>query len=103
MKLTYLPFMRRPVFRRRDSHSGFCTELGNLIGDVQAGPVKEKAKGKGTSGHRHEAESTNAPLRLRLLHSSVEVGVMPMERRKQAIAVVLGQPETGGARKTTGG
>ena len=23
--------MRRPVFRRRDSHSGFCTELGNLI------------------------------------------------------------------------
>jgi hypothetical protein len=33
--------MRRPVYRRRDSHSGSLTELENLSGDV---------KGKGTSG-----------------------------------------------------
>src|SRR5215471_10354422 len=33
--------MRRPVYRRRDSHSGSLTELENLSGDD---------KGKGTSG-----------------------------------------------------
>src|SRR5215831_16917001 len=33
--------MRRPVYRRRNSHSGSPTELENLTGD---------AKGKGTSG-----------------------------------------------------
>jgi hypothetical protein len=38
---TYLLAMRCPVFRRRDSHSGSCTELENLAGD---------AKGKSTSG-----------------------------------------------------
>jgi hypothetical protein len=41
MAETYLLAMRCPVLRRRDSHSGFCTELENLAGD---------AKGKGTSG-----------------------------------------------------
>ena len=43
--------------------------------------LKEKAQGQ-----QPEAESTNASIRLRLLHSSDEVGVMPMERREQAIA-----------------
>src|SRR6476660_196106 len=41
MAETYLLAMRCPVLRRRDSHSGFCTELENLDGD---------GKGKGTSG-----------------------------------------------------
>ena len=38
---TYLLAMRCPVYRRRDSDSGFRMELENLSGD---------AKGKGTSG-----------------------------------------------------
>ncbi len=41
MEDTYLLFMRCPVYRRHDSHSGFRMELENLDGD---------AKGKGTSG-----------------------------------------------------
>jgi hypothetical protein len=41
MEDTYLLFMRCPVYRRHDSHSGFRTELENLSGDD---------KGKGTSG-----------------------------------------------------
>jgi hypothetical protein len=41
MEDTYLLTMRCPVYRRRDSHSGSCTELETLIGDV---------KGKRTSG-----------------------------------------------------
>src|SRR5215813_3561736 len=38
---TYLLAMRCPVYRRRESHSGFRTELENLAGD---------GKGKGASG-----------------------------------------------------
>jgi hypothetical protein len=38
---TYLLAMWCPVYRRRDSHPGFRTELETLAGD---------AKGKGTSG-----------------------------------------------------
>ena len=34
-KVAYLLSMWRPVWRRRDSHSGFRTELENLIGDVK--------------------------------------------------------------------
>jgi hypothetical protein len=41
MEDTYLLIMRCPVYRGRDSHSGFRTELETLIGDV---------KGKRTSG-----------------------------------------------------
>ena len=41
MEDTYLLFMRCPVYRRHDSHSGFRTELENLAGDD---------KGKGASG-----------------------------------------------------
>ena len=63
--MSYLLSMRRPVWRRRDSHSGFRTELENLIGDV---------KRKGTSGSNREAESTDAPARGGLLHSSDEAG-----------------------------
>jgi hypothetical protein len=62
---TYLLAIRCPVYRRRDSHSGFCTELENLAGD---------AKGKGASGCNREAESTDAPVRGGLLRSSDEAG-----------------------------
>src|SRR5450759_1103935 len=41
MAETYLLAMRCPVFRRRDSHSGFRTELETLVDDV---------KGKDASG-----------------------------------------------------
>jgi hypothetical protein len=41
MAVTYLLAIRCPVYRQRDSHLGFDTELENLIGG---------AKGKGTSG-----------------------------------------------------
>ena len=64
-KEPYLLSMWRPVWRRRDSHSGFRTELENLIGDV---------KRKGTSGSNREAESIDAPIRVGLLHSSDEAG-----------------------------
>jgi hypothetical protein len=78
-----------PVWRRRDSHLGFRTELENLDGD---------AKGKSTSGETRETESTDAPARGGLLRSSEEAGVMPVERREQAIAIGSGQPATGGTR-----
>ncbi len=39
--VTYLLAVRCPVYRSRDSNSGFRTELENLVGD---------AKGKGTNG-----------------------------------------------------
>ena len=52
MEDTYLLFMRCPVYRRHDSHSGFRTELENLGGD---------AKGKRHKWTPHEAESTEAP------------------------------------------
>ena len=62
---TYLLAMRCPVYRRRDSHPGFRTELENLVGD---------AKGKGASGSNREAESTDAPARGGLPRSSDEAG-----------------------------
>jgi hypothetical protein len=65
MAETYLLAMRCPVCRRRDSHSGSCTELENLADD---------AKGKGTSGGNREAESTDAPARGGLPRSSYEAG-----------------------------
>ena len=69
---------RHPACRRREAQPGFCTERENLIGD---------AKGKGASGSNREAESTNAPGRDGPLRSSGEAGVMPVERREQAIAI----------------
>jgi hypothetical protein len=59
--------------------------------------LKEKAQGQ-----QPEAESTNAPIRLRLLHSSDESPVMGLERREQAVVVALGQSETRGARQCSG-
>ena len=53
-------------------------ERENLAGD---------GKGKGASGSNREAESTDAPERGGLLRSSEEAGVMPVERREQAIAI----------------
>jgi hypothetical protein len=64
-------------------------ERENLHGD---------AKGKGTSGYNCEAESTDAPVRGGLLRSSVEAGVMLVERREWVIAIGSGQPATGGTR-----
>ena len=64
MEDTCLLAMRCPVYRRRDPDPGFRTELENLVGD---------GKGKGTSG-THEAESTDAPARFGLPHSSDEAG-----------------------------
>ena len=63
--MSYLLSMRRPVWRRRDSHSGFRTERENLAGD---------AKGISTSGSNREAESTDAPERDGLPRISDEAG-----------------------------
>ena len=60
--------------------------------------VRHDAKGKGTSGYHHEAESTDAPERGGLPRSSDEAGVMLVERRGRVIAVELGA--TGGARRS---
>ena len=65
MAVTYLSAMRCPVYRRRDSHSGFCTERENLAGD---------AKGKDASGYHREVESTDALERGGLPRSSEEAG-----------------------------
>ena len=65
MAVTYLLAIRCPVYRRRDSHLGFRTELENLADD---------AKGQGASGRNREAESTDAPVRGGLLRSSDEAG-----------------------------
>jgi hypothetical protein len=59
---TYLLAMRCPVYRRRDSHSGFRTELENLTGDV---------KGKGTSG-----ETARPKLPMRRLGADCSIVVM---------------------------
>src|SRR5215208_5079449 len=85
---------RHPACRRREAQPGSRTERENLDGD---------AKGKGTSGSNREAESTDAPARGGLLRSSEEAGVMPVERREQAIAIGSGQPATGGTRCSTEG
>src|SRR5215217_9500424 len=77
---------RHPACRRREARPGSCTERENLHGD---------AKGKGTSGANREAESTDAPVRGGLLRSSEEAGVMPVERREQAIAIWIGSTGNG--------
>src|SRR5215216_562244 len=74
--------------------SGSCTERENLDGD---------AKGKGTSGSNREAESTDAPARGGLLRSSDEAGVMPVERREQAIAIWIGSTGNGRRQPSRGG
>ena len=64
MAATYLLVMRCPVYRRRESHLGFRTELENLAGD---------AKGKGTSGR---------PVRLKvpMCQLGADHLVIPMKR-----------------------
>src|SRR5215467_7197174 len=62
---TYLPTMRCPVYRQRESHSGFRTELENLAGRWQGKRCKRKNR---------EAESTDAAVRGGLLRSSDEAG-----------------------------
>jgi len=76
-----IPTERHPACRQREARSGSCMERENLAGD---------AKGKGTSGSNREAESTDAPERGGLPRSSVEAGVMLVERRGRVIAVELG-------------
>jgi hypothetical protein len=66
------PAERHPACRRREARPGSCAERENLAGD---------AKGKGASGSNREAESTDVPERGGLPRSSVEAGVMPVERR----------------------
>jgi hypothetical protein len=85
---------RHPACRRREAQPGSCTERENLEGDD---------KEKDTSGSNREAESTDALPRGGLLCSSEEAGVMPVERREQAIAFGSGQPATGGTRFTMEG
>src|SRR6202040_1015564 len=80
---------RHPAWRRREGQAGSCTERENLAGD---------AKGKGASGSNREAESTDAPERGGLPRSSVEAGVMLVERRGQVIAV--GSEPTGNRRSS---
>ena len=77
------PAERHPACRQREARSGCRTERENLAGD---------AKGKGASGSNREAESTDAPDRGGLPRSSVEAGVMPVERRGRVIAIGSGQP-----------
>ena len=74
---------RHPACRRREAQPGSCAERENLAGD---------AKGKGASGSNREAESTDAPDRGGLPRSSVEAGVMPVERRGRVIVIGSGQP-----------
>src|SRR5437660_11074144 len=81
-----IPTERHPACRRREARPGSGTERENLAGD---------AKGKGASGSNREAESTDAPGRGGLLRSSEEAGVMPVERREQAIAIWLGSTGNG--------
>ena len=80
---------RHPACRWREPQLGSCTERENLAGD---------AKGKGTSGSNREAESTDAPERGGLPRSSIEAGVMLVERRGQVIPV--GSEPTGNRRSS---
>ena len=72
---------RHPAWRRREARPGFRMERENLAGD---------AKRKGASGSSREAESTDAREGGGLPRSSVEAGVMLVERRGWVIAVELG-------------
>ena len=62
---TYLLTMRCPVYRQRESHSGFGMELENLVGD---------GNGEGTSG-----ETVRPTVRMRQL--GADCFVILMKRR----------------------
>jgi hypothetical protein len=74
MAETCLLAMRCPVYRQRESHLGFCTELENLAGD---------GKGKSTSGRTVRLK---VPTRQSGADCSVVAmkRVMAVERRGQA-------------------
>src|SRR5258705_13843777 len=92
------PTERHPACRQREARPGCRMERENLAGD---------AKGKGASGSNREAESTDAPDRGGLPRSSVEAGVMPVERRGGSSpldrSTAVGQPASGGARSSMEG
>src|SRR6184192_4393715 len=75
---------RHPACRRREAQPGSCMERENLDGD---------AKGKGTSGSNREAESTDAPARGGLLHSSEEAGECPVGERDGPSPFTAGNPQ----------
>ena len=79
MEGTYLPAMRCPVQKRRESSPGFRAELENLVC---------VDKGKGTSG---SPVRPKVPMRTPGADCSVVARkrVMPEERREQVIRVVI--------------
>src|ERR1039458_4079499 len=72
----YLQAMRCPVFRRRDSHPGFRTELENLAGD---------GKGKGASGRSARPKVPMRP-------SGADYLVVPMRRSNVRGGKGVGHP-----------
>src|SRR5674476_872164 len=87
MAETYVLAMRCPVLRRRDSHSGSCTELENLDGD---------GKGKGTSG---EPVRPKVPMR----HPGADCFVVAMKRGNARGAKGAGHRRWGASQLATGG
>ena len=73
---TYLRAMRCPVYRQRESHLGFRTELENLADD---------AKGKGTSGR---SARPKVPMR----QSGADCLVVPMRRSNVRGGKGVGHP-----------
>jgi len=90
MEGTYLLAMRCPVYRRRDSHPGFRTELENLVGD---------AKGEGPSG---SPARPTVPMR----RAGADCSVVAMRRGNSRgakgaghrVGIDMGQLATGGTR-----
>ncbi len=90
MEETYLLAMRCPVYRRRDSHPGFRTELENLDGN---------AKGEGPSG---------SPARptVPMCRTGADCSVVAMSRGNSRgakgaghrVGIDMGQLATGGTR-----
>jgi hypothetical protein len=76
MEETYLLAMRCPVYRGRDSFSGFRMELENLFGDV---------KGKGTSG------GTARP-KVLMRQTGADCPVVAVKRSNSRGAKRVGQP-----------
>src|SRR5215831_17884931 len=95
MVVTYLLAMRCPVYKRRDFHLGFGTELENLIGG---------GKGKGTSG---SPARPKVPIR----RSGTDCLVVALKRSNARGAKEaghsrhdpFGQPATGGTDGCGGG
>ena len=80
MAETYLPVMRCPVYRRRESHLGFRTELENLTGD---------GKGKSTSGK-------TVRLKVPMRQSGADCSVVAAKRGNSRGAKGAGHPHWDG-------